>query len=62
MTPRLYHEVKLKDGSIGTVQRQNVDGTWRVWFDLKHWKGDKALADRFGVVKINVKESELEEV
>lgn len=62
MTPRLSHEVKLRDGSIGTVQRRNPDGTWRVWFTEKNWKGDKALVDRCGVAKINVKTEELEEV
>lgn len=62
MTPRLSHEVRLKDGSIGTVTRRNPDGTWRVWFDRKNWKGDKSALDRFGVAKVNVKLEDMEEV
>lgn len=60
MTPRLSHGIKLQDGSTGTVQYQNPDGSWRVWFDKKNWRGDPAKVDSFGVAKIDVKESEME--
>lgn len=62
MTPRLSHEVKLVDGSIGVVQRRNPDGTWRVWVDQRKWKGKPEQVDRFGVAKVDVKESEMVEI
>lgn len=62
MTPRISHEVRLKDGSVGHVQRRNPDGSWRVWVDRRNWKGDKSLVDPFGVAKIDVKTEDLEEV
>jgi len=61
MTPFLPSQsVRLRDGSVGTIAERNMDGTWRVWFDRKNWKGDKSALDSFGVAKVNVKESEME--
>ncbi len=62
MTPRLSHEVKLQDGSIGVVQRRNPDGTWRVWFDDRKWKGDPALIGKDRLVKMDVKLEDMEEI
>ncbi len=62
MTPRPSQSVRLKDGSVGTVQRKNPDGTWRVWVDAKRWKGKPEQVDRFGVAKVDVKESEMVEI
>ena len=62
MTPRPSQSVRLKDGSTGTVQHRNPDGTWRVWFDKRNWRGDRARLDPFGVAKIDCKLEELEEM
>ena len=37
---RVHDRVRLPDGSAGTLQYQNPDGTWRVWFNARDWKGD----------------------
>jgi hypothetical protein len=61
MTP--FHPsqtVRLQDGSIGTIAHQNMDGTWRVWFNAKDWKGDPKLIHPDTLVKIDVKEEEME--
>ena len=56
---RIYNKVTLLDGSIGTLQHPNVDGTWRVWFNAKDWRGEPKEVGKDTLVKINVKESEM---
>ena len=61
MTP--FHPsqtVHLKDGSIGTIAERNADGTWRVWFDARNWKGDQTMIGKDKLVKINVSDDEME--
>jgi hypothetical protein len=60
MTPfRIYDRITLPDGSIGTLQHDNYDGTWRVWFNARDWKGDPKLIHPDTLVKIDAKEEEL---
>jgi len=56
---RIYDKVTLPDGSIGTLQHDNYDGTWRVWFNARDWRGDPKLIHPDTLVKIDVKEEEL---
>lgn len=53
--------VRLQDGSIGTIAHRNVDGTWRVWFNARDWKGDRDLIGKDKLVKVNVEEKYMEE-
>ena len=57
---RIYDKVTLPDGSIGTLQHDNYDGTWRVWFDARNWKGDQTMIGKDKLVKINVSDDEVE--
>jgi hypothetical protein len=57
---RIYDKVTLPDGSIGTLQHPNADGTWRVWFDARNWKGDQTMIGKDKLVKINVSDDEVE--
>jgi len=57
---RIYDKVTLPDGSIGTLQHPNADGSWRVWFNAKDWRGDPKLIHPDTLVKIDVKEEEME--
>jgi hypothetical protein len=57
---RIYDKVTLPDGSIGTLQHDNYDGTWRVWFDARNWKGDQTMIGKDKLVKINVSDDEME--
>ena len=57
---RIYDRIKLSDGSIGTLQHPNADGTWRVWFDARNWKGDQTMIGKDKLVKINVSDDEME--
>ncbi len=56
---RIYDKVTLPDGSIGTLQYINADGSWRVWFNAKDWRGDQKLIHPDTLVKIDVKEEEM---
>jgi hypothetical protein len=56
---RIYDKVTLPDGSIGTLQHDNYDGSWRVWFNAKDWRGDPKLIHPDTLVKIDVKEEEM---
>ena len=56
---RIYDRITLPDGSIGTLQHDNYDGTWRVWFNARDWKGDPKLINPDTLVKIDVKEEEM---
>lgn len=61
MTP--FHPsqtVRLQDGSVGTIAHANADGTWRVWFDARNWKGEQDLIGKDKLVKINVSDDEME--
>jgi hypothetical protein len=60
MNFRIHDRIKLPDGSIGTLQHINADGTWRVWFNAKDWRGDPKLIHPDTLVKIDVKEEEME--
>jgi len=59
MTPRPAQPVRLKDGSVGTIAERNADGSWRVWFNARDWKGDPKLIHPDTLVKIDVKEEEM---
>jgi hypothetical protein len=59
---RIYDRITLPDGSIGTLQHPNADGTWRVWFNARDWKGDPKLIHPDTLVKIDVKEEEMTHV
>ncbi len=61
MTPfRIYDRVRLPDGSIGTLQHRNADGTWRVWFNARDWRGDPKEIGKDTLVKLDVIETEME--
>jgi hypothetical protein len=57
---RVHDRVKLPDGSIGTLQHINPDGTWRVWFNGKDWQGDRKEIGKDTLVKKDVRETEME--
>jgi hypothetical protein len=56
---RIHDRIKYQ-GSTGTLQHLNPDGSWRVWFAAKDWTGDPAMIHIDRLVKIDVKETEME--
>lgn len=52
--------VRLQDGSTGTIAHRNMDGTWRVWFNARDWKGKQDLIGKDRLVKVNLSDDEME--
>ncbi len=61
-TFRVYDRIRLPDGSIGTLQHINPDGTWRVWFNGKDWQGDRKEIGKDMLVKKDVRKTEMEKI
>ena len=57
---RIHDRIKLPDGSTGTLQHDNYDGTWRVWFNARDWRGDPQEIHIDTLVKKDVSENEME--